>query len=208
MTIDGYAKSPWDVPSRDVHNKSRGYFRYLNDYNPSEIVLRLKTYYKFLFVRKPFERLASAYRNKFVESYNLTFFERIYGSYIIRNFRTTPSRNAKISFEEFIQYILNGKAEVMNAHWQEYDEICRPCLVWYDFIGYLEDIRQDSSDILKILGLNTQVEFPLNISSYYKVPSSVLTASYFSKLSRTHKERLLNKYRYDFQMFGYPEPHV
>ncbi len=206
MTLNGHAKSPWDIESRDVHNKSRGYFRYLNEYSASEIVARLKTYYKFLFVRHPFERLASAYRNKFIENYNMTFFERVYGRYIIRKFRTNFSQNNRISFGEFINYILEGKANVMNKHWQIYDELCRPCLVWYDFIGYLEDIEQDSSDVLKILGLNSRAVFPVNISSNYEVPSSVLMRNYFSKLPRSYKARLYDKYRYDFEMFGYPKP--
>ena len=208
MTLSGHASSPWDIESRDAHNKSRGYFRYLNEYSASEIIMRLNTYYKFLFVRDPFRRLASAYRNKFVESYNMTFFERVYGRYIIRKFRTSFSQDTRISFQEFINYILDGKDEVMNTHWQLYDKLCRPCLVWYDFIGYLEDIKQDSSDVLKILGLSDRVAFPSNISSNYKVPSSVLTQNYFSKLPRSYIERLYEKYRHDFEMFGYPKPIV
>ena len=203
MTLSGHTRSPWNVETRDVHNKSRGYFRYLNEYSASEIVVRLKSYYKFLFVRDPFERLASAYRNKFVESYNVTFFERTYGRYIIRKFRTNLSRNRRISFKEFINYILDGESKVMNTHWQLYDELCRPCLVWYDFIGHFEDIKQDSSDLLKILGLDNRVAFPLNMSSNYKVPSSALMQKYFTELPRLYKQRLYNKYRHDFEMFGY-----
>ena len=208
MTLNGHARSPWDIKSRDAHNKSRGYFRYLSEYSASEVVARLRTYYKFLFVREPFQRLASAYRNKFVESYNMTFFERVYGRYIIRNFRKSFSKNARITFQEFINYILDGKDEVMNMHWQLYDQLCRPCLVWYDFVGYLEDIKQDSEDALTVLGLSDRVKFPWNISSNYKVPSSTLTQTYFSQLPRSYKLRLYEKYRVDFEMFGYPKPTV
>jgi hypothetical protein len=136
----------------------------------------------------------------------MTFFERIYGRYIIRKFRTNISQNKRISFKEFINYILDGKAEVMNTHWQMYDDLCKPCLVGYDFIGYLEDIGQDSNDVLKILGLSNRVAFPVNISSKYDIPSSVLTRNYFSKLPRSYKERLYDRYRYDFEMFGYSNP--
>jgi hypothetical protein len=207
MTLSGRAKSPWDdIESRDAHNRSRGYFRYLNEYSASEIVVRLRTYYKFLFVRDPFERLTSAYRNKFVESYNMTYFERTYGRYIIRRFRRNDSESSRITFAEFVNYILEGEDDVMNTHWQMFDELCRPCLVWYDFIGYLEDIEQDSRDVLKILGISDRVMFPVNISSKYEVSSSVLMTKYFSKLSKSYKERLYDKYRYDFEMFGYPKP--
>lgn len=206
MVLNGHASNPWQIQSADVHNKSRYHFRYLHEYPSSEILVKLRTYYKFLFVRHPLERLASAYRNKFVESYNLTFFNRIYGRYIVRNFRRREnSQKVKttISFREFIRYILEGKDEVMNNHWRLYDDLCKPCLIYYDFVGYFQELERDANDILRILDVTEKVSFPRNLTSLYEVPSSELAERYFSELPRSLKEKVYEKYQHDFEMFGY-----
>lgn len=206
MVLNGNAGNLWEIESADVHNKSHYHFRYLHEYTSSEIVVKLRTYYKFLFVRHPLERLASAYRNKFVESYNLSMFNRIYGRYIVRNFRkheTSQKMETIISFWEFIRYILEGKDEVMDNHWRLYDDLCKPCLIYYDFIGYFQELERDANDILRILHVTDKVSFPRNLTSRYEVPSSELAGRYFSELPRSLKEKVYEKYQHDFEMFGY-----
>ena len=52
---------------RSPHGKKgeQGY-RYLSEWPPEEQIKMLKTYYKFMFARHPFERLLSAYRDKVI----------------------------------------------------------------------------------------------------------------------------------------------
>ena len=140
MVLNGDAADPYQVNTADVHNRSLGYFRYLNEYTPEEIVHRLNTYYKFLFVRHPYERLVSAYRNKFIDSYNLTLFKKMYGRRIIKHFRRNPDAKSLrtgegVSFAEFINYVLSSDAEFMDRHWKQYDLLCHPCLIYYDYLG-------------------------------------------------------------------------
>ena len=56
---------------KSPHGKKgdKGY-RYLHTWEPEEQIKMLKTYYKFMFARHPFERLLSAYRDK-VQKYYL-----------------------------------------------------------------------------------------------------------------------------------------
>ena len=54
-------------------------FTYLSEYSPEEINLKLKTYFKFMFVRNPTERALSVYRNKFNE---IETFYKLYGKKI------------------------------------------------------------------------------------------------------------------------------
>ncbi|CAH3022964.1 unnamed protein product [Porites evermanni] len=69
----------------DVHD-NKHYKFLLYDYSDEDIKVRLKSYFKFVFVREPLERLLSAYNNKFVnnrwpwriiQSYKTKILERI-----------------------------------------------------------------------------------------------------------------------------------
>jgi hypothetical protein len=59
-------------------------------------------------VREPFERLLSAYRNKFTEK--SPYFHKRFGRKIIRKYRTNPNvedieKGNNVKFPEFVQYI-------------------------------------------------------------------------------------------------------
>uniref|UniRef100_A0A2K6MBP7 Carbohydrate sulfotransferase n=1 Tax=Rhinopithecus bieti TaxID=61621 RepID=A0A2K6MBP7_RHIBE len=56
------AATPRAIPAHEAHAPGR--LPSLADFSPAEINQRLRAYLTFLFVREPFERLASAYRNK------------------------------------------------------------------------------------------------------------------------------------------------
>jgi len=55
-----------DLQSSDVHHDLQNqHLLRLSQLKPDDIRLRLKTYFKFLFIRHPLERVVSAYENKF-----------------------------------------------------------------------------------------------------------------------------------------------
>ncbi|EDO44982.1 predicted protein [Nematostella vectensis] len=208
MVLNGDTTDPYTINTADVHNRSLGYFRYLNEYSPTEIVHRLKNYYKFLFVRHPYERLVSAYRNKFIDSYNYTLFKQLYGRRIIKHFRRNPDQRSLktgegVSFTEFVSYLLASDSEFSDRHWQQYDLLCRPCLIYYDYVGKFENLRSDADDLLRLLGVEDRVQFPHNMSSGYKTSSSHLAKQYFRQLPLELKDRLRKLYKHDLNMFGY-----
>ena len=63
-----------------VHMDHAHGFTYLSDFSPKEIEMRLRTYFKFMFVRNPVERALSVYRNKFNE---IESFYKVYGKKIM-----------------------------------------------------------------------------------------------------------------------------
>ena len=212
MVLNGDATDPWKIRTADVHNRTLGYFRYLSEYRPEEIVHRLSTYFKFMFVREPFERLVSAYRNKFVDSYNLTLFKELWGRFIIRRYRLHPDERALrtgegVSFPEFVDFILTASPRLMNRHWMSYDSLCHPCLVHYDFIGKFESLRTDVGELLRTLRLSDKVQFPFNISSGYKTPTRLMATEYYKSIARDIKQELYDKYSDDFKMFSYSASH-
>ena len=68
-----------------------------------------KNYYIFLFVRYPFERLVSAYRNKLVQPFagDLCFQEEV-GIKVIQKYgKDSTITNDTCTFAEFVQFLCN-----------------------------------------------------------------------------------------------------
>lgn len=77
--------------------------------------MKLKYYFldKFIFVRHPFDRILSAFRNKLEHPFTDEF-QRRYGRKIIGQYRPYASDEAidagsDVSFTEFMKYIINEK---------------------------------------------------------------------------------------------------
>ena len=76
--------------------------RSLSTYSREEIQERLQTYFKFLVVRHPFERLLSAFRSKFAQSTGVQSDFIQYEPYIRKQGK---GKNAKVSFSNFVGYL-------------------------------------------------------------------------------------------------------
>jgi hypothetical protein len=124
------------------------------DIEKREIMLN-KNYYKIVFVRNPFSKLVSAYLNLIIfNDENEPPEESIIYIYSILNIKNDI--NEKISFSEFIDYIINTPDDKINYHLksqylflQDYE---------FDFIGKYENINDD----IKTLSnkFNISIPFP------------------------------------------------
>ena len=178
-----------------------GLFSWLKDYTVAERKEILKNYYKAMFVREPFERLASAYRDKV----NRVWFKR----FVIPN-KTTEElkKEAAVPFSTFIKSVLSsnattlpGRGYIEDQHWRSYERIC-PCEVNYDFIGHFENLAEEAPQLLKIIGVDDYVTFPEYRPS--KTTSHVL--EYYSQLTRDEIFQLGRLFELDFKLFGYNFP--
>nr|XP_008194856.1 PREDICTED: carbohydrate sulfotransferase 11 [Tribolium castaneum]XP_015836457.1 PREDICTED: carbohydrate sulfotransferase 11 [Tribolium castaneum] len=161
----------------------------------------VNTYTTFIMVRHPFERLLSAYRNKFETTYTQYFRVR-YGKDIIRKYRKNATKTdletgRNVSFREFVLYILDGGAAA-NEHWAPIYDLCQPCSLNYTFIGRYETLGEDSRALLDMIGAPS-LTFP------YTKPSNTAykLKRYFQQLSMSDIQRLYKQYEYDFKLFGY-----
>ena len=178
-------------------------------HNKTEVKYFFSRYYKFMFVREPFERLLSAYKDKFVNKRRSDY--RIFEPYrrkIIANFRRNATQEAlnageNPTFSEFIKYILKqGVHEGLEQHWNTYEDQCRPCSVGYNFIGRYEFLIQDANYVLRKAGVRNSVRFPSEKHS--KTSDELL--KYYSQIPLAWIEQLGGIYRSNFEMFGYPFP--
>ncbi|XP_002732245.2 carbohydrate sulfotransferase 14-like [Saccoglossus kowalevskii] len=194
-----------DMGRKMDHRKG---FRFLANYSDDEIEYRLKHYYKFMFVRNPITRLLSAYRDKFTRT-KVSFIER-YGKKIAKKYRplwevTGNSSDIKITFGEFVKYLIDTPTSLMDQHWRPMFEICQPCAVNYSFIGSIENLHNDVQTIFKDLSVQDLVQFP-NIQTYYNVTTSSIIQEELAKISDEDLRQLISKYALDFATFAYSAP--
>ncbi|KAM3857802.1 carbohydrate sulfotransferase 12-like [Diretmus argenteus] len=189
-------------------------FPLLNSFPWPEMKVRLKHYTKFLFVRDPFVRLISAYRNKFLQ--NNEYFYKRFARDMLRLYGDCPNppesgdeafaKGLRPSFSSFIRYLLDPQTErkaPFEPHWRQMYRLCYPCLIKYDFVGHLETLQQDTDHLLRILRLEDDIKFP---PSYENVTSSGWMWDWFGTVPLEARRRLYKLYEMDFKLFGYEKP--
>ncbi|CAG06677.1 unnamed protein product, partial [Tetraodon nigroviridis] len=179
---------------------------------------RLNTYFKFLIVRDPFERLISAFKDKFVKNPRFEpWYKHDIAPAIIRKYRkshrSSDAAASGLHFEDFVRYLgdVEGRRRVERQfgehiiHWVTYAELCAPCQIHYSVVGHHETLEQDAPYILKAAGIQQVVSYPAippGITRYNRTK----VESYFSGVSKRDIRRLYARYQGDFYLFGYPSP--
>ena len=157
----------------------------------------------FSFVRHPFERLVSAFKDKRnVKGKNLTFPEFVHQV-----------------LEEKDMFQIFGKSSKpfkrLSMHWKPYSEHCHFCDIPYKVIGRTENFAEDVKYIIlknkleKVLPIdvagaakNKAENKAENSDSIGKDPQTE-ALSYFSQINKNEVNKLYEKYRMDFEMFSY-----
>ncbi|XP_056305665.1 carbohydrate sulfotransferase 12 isoform X2 [Danio aesculapii] len=210
---------PLDIPSALSHNATvhltfNKFWRLFGHFSRPLMHHKLKNYTKFLFVRDPFVRLISAFRNKFALP-NEDFYKQ-FGSTMLQRYAniSQPPASAqeafaasiRLSFTHFINYLLDPKTEKekpFNEHWQQMHRLCHPCQIDYDFVGKLETLHEDTEHLLKILGISNQIHFP---PGYRNRTAVKWEREWFANVSVADRRKLYGLYEADFRLFGYNKP--
>ncbi|XP_062271125.1 carbohydrate sulfotransferase 8-like [Scomber scombrus] len=210
MVLGGSASSTRDIPHDVAHYAN--HLRRLESYDHAGIAERLRSYNKVLFVREPFERLVSAFRDKF-ESPN-SYYHPVFGRPIISRYRvnatsTALRTGAGVTFREFVQYLLDVRRPVgMDIHWEPVSQLCNPCLLRYNFIGKFERLEEEANFLLQSIGAPRNLTFPdfKDRNPLAERTSSTITQKYFSQLNSTERQKAYDFYYMDYLMFNYPKP--
>ncbi len=210
---------PLDIPYKIVHNSTvhktfNKLWRRFGHYSRPLMHHKLKNYKKFLFVRDPFVRLISAFRDKFVKPDE--YFYSQYGSTMLHRYAniSKPPDSAqeafaagiRLSFTHFIKYLLDPQTEEenpFNEHWQQMYRLCHPCQIEYDFVGKLETLDADTEHLLKILGLDKYIHFP---PGYENRTAVDWEREWFENISVADRRKLYSLYEADFRLFEYDKP--
>ncbi|KAJ8386965.1 hypothetical protein AAFF_G00161420 [Aldrovandia affinis] len=209
LTGRGRYSDPMEIPSNEAHVPAN--LKTLNQYSVAEINHRLKSFLKFLFVREPFERLVSAYRNKFTLKYN-TSFHRRFGTKIVRRYRKNATQEAllagaDVKFPEFAEYLVDpatARDGPLNEHWETVYSLCHPCHIRYDLVGKYETLEEDANYVLRLAGVGDYLRFPTYAKSTRTTDQ--MTAEFFQNISAEQQAQLYQLYKPDFLMFNYSTP--
>jgi hypothetical protein len=194
---------PWFVHSPKKYEEFG--FRAFHDLTEEEQEYRLNNYFKYLFVRHPFDRIASTWREKFYE-------DNIYipgvGKEIIEKHRKPDfhPENGSLyetvpQLSEFAEYVSTGVR--WNTHWDRIENECAPCQIHYDYIVRVESINDDLVDILALIGTNLTLTEHHNLSKKKSGLKKLIPFHEFDDVSDKHIDTLKKLYADDFRRFGY-----
>lgn len=195
------------IPSDIVHQKST--FPKLSDYTVEQAHYFIENFTKYVFVRHPFERLLSAYRNKLQEpSERSKYFQMRIGRDIVKHYRINATNESlqlgnDVTFEEFALYLIDHYVPAFNEHWKPISELCYPCLIRYDFIGKYETLQSDAEFILKAIN-ESHIKFPeVRLSN-----TTTQIVRYYNTLPSQVIARLYNIFILDFKLFSYSTENI
>lgn len=115
-------------------------------------LLKDRGYLHFMFVREPFERLVSAYVDKFVYANPLR--DKAPGSDIVETLASYMQRDPseRVSFREFVNFLATTPDETHDGHWR--------AQAWFanrqrlDYVGTVRNIERDLEYLREIAGID------------------------------------------------------
>lgn len=205
LILEGKGQNVSKMKNSDVHRQPLT--KLFSLLNKEKVKFSVNNFFRFLFVRHPFERLASVYRNKFGD--NNEYFEKTFGSNILRLCRKNLTaqeynRGKGVTFKEFARWLI--EKEVYDQHWAPMYRLCHPCVIPFDFVGKMMTFSDDAKYVTRII--NSDMKFPTNAFYRYNTSSSDLMDFYFSQLPQSMINSLYTLYKSDFELFDYVTPYV
>ncbi|XP_037905578.1 carbohydrate sulfotransferase 11 isoform X3 [Hermetia illucens] len=160
----------------------------------------------FMIARHPFERLLSAYRDKFIFALPHSFHDKL-GSKIVRTYRKNKAERHKPkypTFSEFVSWLLHEvrKSNHIDMHLVPATKFCTPCLIKFDVIAKFETLEEDQMYLIEKAGLSNVIMPEWRNTGKGKKTQELLQ-TFYSQLTRKQLDGLYNYYRYDFEVFGY-----
>ncbi|XP_076315934.1 carbohydrate sulfotransferase 11-like [Tachypleus tridentatus] len=175
---------------------------------------KFRGYFLFTFVRHPFSRLVSLYRDRILHHYMLKNTHPIPGQRDVHIDLPIPLAHLhgqNISFRKFIRIIINSDFHNISRfdhHWVPMWQMCAPCHISYNFVGKVETMMSDFSYLSSRLGLTREFKQGQSLlwqhqSARSNVSSKSLIQEYIAQLTHEELSKLYKMYQLDFELYDY-----
>lgn len=177
----------------DVHNRNFSPLLKPSQLGSLDSFIARDDIFKFCFVRNPYTRLLSAWLDKIAGN-------RPQKAQILLQLGREPARlNQPVSFAEFVRAVAEQPVSMMDPHWRvQYYQTFQPGLT-FDFIGRFESFDADFRRVLLRLRADGE-SFLTREARHGGAADERLAEFYTPELA----DLVRDKYRTDFEMFGYP----
>ena len=175
--------------------------------NNEQSIAMMQSYFKFVMLRNPLERLASGYRSK-VERFPLRGLIDSYPPYnwlrkaiynyshpqeYIKYANRMGDKEIFIQFTDFIDYWLAMPSPIfkVDEHFMLLTDICQPCRTRFNFYGNFHHFNRDAQVLIRKIGAK---DSDLR-NSYYSKDNSTESQlqAYYSHLSNHQKLKMLQR---------------
>jgi dermatan 4-sulfotransferase 1 len=203
MLLQQLEGNPLPVNPFGVHERTAPgipFVSKLSDF-ASDVALKILSdpnWFRFAFVRNPYSRLLSGYKNKVMDLKSpwKGFRESIREQ---AGYPTPPGETpGMVAFRDFVRYVRQQPDEVRDGHWRsQFGTMCAD-RISYDFVGRMETFVKDVSRVLERFGASRQLR---------DLASEIVGASAAVPMAVAYDTELANivyeMYRLDFETFGY-----
>jgi len=147
-----------------------------------------KNYYSFTFVRNPFDRLVSAYVNKYKQ--DIDYYEKnFYNNYLFGYLKNDNG------FEDYVERVCNIPEFLLEKHiYPQYKYVYKDGESLVDFIGKYENLENDFKAIQEEYHLYPLPHINQSFKKDYRDYYTLKTA-----------KKVYKKYKKDIELFGYEE---
>ncbi|MCU0524004.1 MAG: sulfotransferase family 2 domain-containing protein [Elainella sp. Prado103] len=145
--------------------------------------LQDQAFFKFVILRNPFERLVSAYLDKFVKPLELESFAQTVVQDVCQRSDQPLDFHRSITFSQFVDYLTHTENVWMNEHWRPQYTFFDNNLINFDLIGQFEQLEQT----LKILEAKFNIQITRDPSQYHNKPEYQTFYQHFDHSLECHE---------------------
>lgn len=178
---------------------------------------KINSYWKFIILRNPLERLVSAFRDKlegpftekghwFFEPMKRSVMRRYYPKKLQQWIKSKRSFNISLDFQTYIRWIVDIPNYQLNEHFAPTSYISHPCKIQYHFYGNFKHISSEMHLVMNKFNIPDKYFYDKNYYKPGKETASYLQ-EYYANVSTELKAALFHDFytELDFYYHLFPE---